>query len=613
MTRTMRTVMCWAAVAVGLMLITPQAALAGKKVLRLRLNGPVPEAPSDEMKFLAVMSGQKSRTLYEWLDTIHRAAEDTEIAGLVLIVEQPQMSMAQLEEMRRALQAFRAAGKSVHCYMDYAGNGSYALATAADHITLAETSELSIIGLNASLGFYKGLFDKIGVHADMLHCGAYKSAVEPYTRTEPSKEAAENVNWLLDGIYERWVQLMAEGRGLSEKEIMAAVDAAPLPAQEARKLKLVDDVSSFPEFKQRIRKEFGQDVEIVKRLKRDDELDLDFNNPFAIFELFGKLMEKVDEPKKPGIAVVYIEGMIVMGNSEADFFGGGQTVGCNTIRAALEKIREDDNIKAVVVRVNSPGGSALSSDIMWEAATRLAKEKPLIVSMGGVAGSGGYYVAIPGDVIFAEEATITGSIGVLGGKLVWQELMEDKIGITTTEFRRGKHAGLMSMNHRWTDAERDFIQGYMNRVYEQFKGRVMASRGDRIKGDLEDLAGGRVYTGRQALGIGLVDKIGGLTEALEYVAKKTDLGEKYEVYSFPQPKDVFEELIAELTGQETEDEFEVSVRLDPTRDPLLHALLPLVGQLAPEQASRIMGDMRNLLTLSRERVGCFMPLGLEPR
>ena len=606
MNQTVRKCTCWVMLVAGLALLGPTTALAAKKVLRIRLDGPVMEAPSQETRIFALLSGQDTKTLYEWLRTIERAAEDDEIAGIAMIIEQPQMSLAQAEEFIRALHLFRKTGKPVYCYIDYAGNLSYMLASAADHITLADTSVLYITGLSAGMTFYKGLFDKIGVEADMLHCGAYKSGVEPYTRTEPSKEAAENLNRWLDGIFERWVQVMAEARGLSTDEMLAAIDAAPLTAEQALQLRLIDEVSSFPAFKQRIRKEFGQDVEILKKLKRDDGLDIDFKNPFAIFELFGKLLEKADEPKKDGLAVLYIEGMIIPGKSEANPFIGA-IAGSSTIRAAFEQAREDDKIKAIVVRVNSPGGSGLASDIVWEAATRFGKEKPLVVSMGGVAASGGYYVAIPGDLIFAEEATLTGSIGVFGGKLVWRELWEDKLGITTTEFSRGKHAGLMSMNCPWTDAEREFVQDFLDSFYTQFKDRVMDSRGERIKGDLEESAAGRVYTGRQALERGLVDKIGGLRDAMEYVAKKANLGDDYEVYMLPEAKDPFEQLFANLLGQDTEDEFEMSLRVSQVSDPLLHAALPLLHQLAPRQARTIMRDLRHLVILNREHVGCFLP------
>ena len=606
MNRTARRFAFWTALLVGFALLWPESAMAAKKVLRLRLDGPLMEAPAGEMDLSALMGRQKARTLHQLLKTLEQAAEDDEIAGIALIIEQPQMSFAQLEEVTRGIKEFRKHGKKVHCYLDYAGNGTYALACAADHITLAEHSELAIVGLNASLSYYKGLLDKIGVEADILHCGAYKSAGEMFYRTEPSKEAAENIDWLLDGIFERWLELMAEGRGMTAKQVRTAVDEAPIPSEKALELKLVDEVSSFPAFKQMIHKKYGKDVEVLKKLKQDDELELDFDNPFAIFEMFGKFLEEVDEPAKPSLALIFIEGSIVTGTNEAGLFGG-TSAGSTTLRAAFEKAREDDNIKAVVVRVNSPGGSALASDIMWEAATRCAKEKPLIVSMGGVAGSGGYYVAIPGDVIFAEASTITGSIGVVGGKMIWKELMEDKLGITTTEFPRGKHSGLMSMNRPWTDEERNCIQGYMDSVYTQFKDRVMESRGSRIKGNLEDLAGGRVYTGRQALEHGLVDRIGGLTDAIDYTVKKAGLEEDYEVVVLPRPPE-FADIFREMLGEEREDEFEITIGAGGSSDPLLRLLLPLVDELAPDLARGILQDMHNLTILGRERVGCFMPL-----
>jgi protease-4 len=243
--------------------------------------------------------------------------------------------------------------------------------------------------------------------------------------------------------------------------------------------------------------------------------------------------------------------------------------------------------------------------------------------MGNVAGSGGYYVSIPGDTIFAEETTITASIGVVGGKFVWKDLMEDKLGITTTEFDRGQHAGLMSMNRGWTESERAWMVEYMNSVYEQFKDRIRHSRGDRIVGDLEDMAGGRVYTGRQALERGLVDRIGGLSDAIDVAAEKADL-EEYEIYLLPKPK-TFADFLALLTEQETEDEWEIS--LDPIRalsaseglatrfpsDPLLRAALPLLHGLAPERVRSIARNLAQLGILNREHVGCFMPFDLTIR
>ncbi|MCH7873619.1 MAG: signal peptide peptidase SppA, partial [Planctomycetes bacterium] len=448
-----------------------------------------------------------------------------------------------------------------------------------------------------------------------MHCGDFKSALEPFTRTEPSDEAREQVNRLLDGIYDGFVSLIADGRGLAPSDVKAAIDNAPLDAKAALKRNFVDTVATLPEFKKMVRKHYGKDVEIVTNYGSSrPEFDLQTSNPFALFQTLQKLFSPVIKGEEaPGIAIIYVEGAIVTGRTEQSLFGGSGSVGSSTVRAALENARNDDSIKAVVLRVNSPGGSALASDIMWDAATRCAAEKPLIVSMGNVAGSGGYYVAIPGDVIFAERTTITGSIGVVGGKMVIRGVT-DWAGLTFTEIKRGEHADIYSTNRVWTDAERKFIKDYMVSIYEQFKGRVMQSRGKRIKGDLEKLAGGRVYTGTQALEIGLIDKIGGLDDALKYAAKEADLGIDYEVRIFPKPKG-FAEILAQLFGEDTDDEWEVaSPKLSLLGDrPFMQHFVPILERLAPAQAARLMKGLHNALIINDEHVGMFMPFDLDLR
>lgn len=605
------------ALLIALTVALPADALAAKKVLRLKFDGAIAESPTPDNPLAILMSGgEKPRSLYQWIEEIDKAAGDKDIAGAILVIDGPAIGLAHVEELTRALKAFRGKGKKIYCYTDYASNGTYALACAADHITLAENSELSIIGLHAEAEYYKGMLDKLGLQMEMVHCGAYKSAMEPFVRTEPSKEAAENINWLLTGIFDRWIGLMSEGRKQSVEQITGAVDAAPLLGADALKRKLVDAVGSWEEFSQMVRKEFGSDVVIVKSMKDDDDIDLDVDpqNPFAMFQQMQTVMDKLfgakDEDDKPAVGVVYLEGPIMTGKSGAGFLSGS-TAGSTTLRAALDRAADDKNVKAVVLRVNSPGGSALASDIIWKAATRLAKTKPLIVSMGSVAGSGGYYVAIPGDTIFAEETTITGSIGVVGGKLNWKGLWEDKLGITTTEFTRGKNADLMASMRNWTDEERSKIMDYMNAVYDQFKGRITASRGPRIKGNLDDLAGGRVYTGKQALERGLVDKLGGLHDAIRFAADKANLKD-YNVTTLPKEKD-FAEILKTILGKPSEDEYEVSTVMPIAGDPLLGPLLPLLQQLAPERVESLKRVLQQLTILQRERVSCFMPLELRIR
>jgi protease-4 len=604
MTRHTRPALGLALVATTAMLLLAAPATAQTTLLRLWLNGPISEAPPAGAELMTLLGGEKPRTLHGLVKQIQTAAASDKIAGIVLIVDSPELGLAQIEEVHRALVAFRATGKPIHAYLDYADNRSYLLATAASDITLADNSMLDLYGLRAEMTFYKGLLDKVGVEADMMHCGAFKSAVEPYTRTEPSEAAAKQMNWLLDGLYEQFVGLIATSRGLTPEAVRAAIDSAPLAAATALEHKLVDRIAGFPEFRATLQSQYGADVQVVKSLDAKQTPDVDMSNPFAIFSLFDQLMKKTKGTPKPGVGVVYVEGGIVTGKNPGGLFGG-QMAGSTTVRAALQAAMADENVAAVVVRVDSPGGSALASDIMWDAATRLGRSKPLIVSMGNVAGSGGYYVAVPGDTIFAEATTITGSIGVLGGKIIWKGLMEDKLGITSTEFTRGQRAGMLSPNRTFNEDERARMRQYLDETYAQFKGRVVASRGDRLKGDIEELAGGRVYTGTQALELGLVDQLGGLGEAIAYAAERASLAE-YEVYFFPKEKD-FAAILRSLMGQETEDEFEVTTSAVLRHDPLIRTLWPVAQELLGERAGAVLRDLANLQIIERERVGAFMP------
>lgn len=596
-----------------------QPALADK-VLRLRFDGPVMEKPDPGAEFSAIFGGTPPRTLRSWVTQIEKAREDASVKGIVMIVESPQMGLAQLDEITRAIRAFRDSGKPVHCYVDECGNLSYALASAASHVTLAEHSVVALTGLHAELSFYKGGLEKLGMKADMMHAGDYKTALEPFTRTEPSKENTEMINWLLDGLYERFVNIIAEGRTLSPDQVRAAIDAGPLTAGQAVQMKLVDAATSFDDFRQRVRKEHGQDVEVVKSFEKDDPFGLEemnTNNPFAAFQqfmdVFRKAMSDDAEAAEPGIGLIYVEGPIVVGKAESGLFGGDRIAGSTTIRAALHQALEDESIKAVVLRVDSPGGSAVASDIMWRAATRLAKAKPLIVSMGNVAGSGGYYVSIPGDTIFAEATTLTGSIGVVLGKLVWRELWEDKLGVTTTEFNRGRNADIWSMNTEWAPEKREHMKTLMLDIYEQFKGRVTQSRGDRLKGELEQLAGGRVYTGQQALERGLVDKIGGLQDAIRFAAGKVSLEDDCPVYVIPKQKGLVE-IVRAMMGEDEEDEFEVSSpsfrASSSLSHPLFEAIRPALERLSPGKLRMLQWDLQTLMLLDREHIGCTMPFNL---
>ena len=350
---------------------------------------------------------------------------------------------------------------------------------------------------------------------------------------------------------------------------------------------------------------------MVKSLREAEQFEIDYNDPFAFFTQIGDMLEETTAPRDPGVGVIYIDGPIVAGKSENAF---GNMAGSTTVRAALLEALDDSAIKAVVIRVNSPGGSALASDIMWKAAQKVSQRKPVIVSMGSVAASGGYYVSAPAKRIFAEATTLTGSIGVIGGKPIWTGLMEDTLGITTTEYYRGEAADLYSLNKPWDSKDLEKINRLMQEVYDQFKARIESTRGDRLKGDLEEMAGGRVYTGQQALELGLSDELGDLDDAIKYAGRQVGLRDP-EVYTLPKPRD-FAQILAQLFGEEMDDAYEISIGQPPATSALttllsaskpLTRLLPLIGTLAPELSQRTWQDLTQLSILTNERVGVMAP------
>ncbi len=595
----------------GLLLAGAAApAVANDSILRLVIRGPVVEAPTDGGELAVLFGEDPVRTLRDWTETIETAAGRDDIRGMALIIEEPLMSLAQLEEIRAAMQTFRDTGKRIDAYLDVASNLSYALAASADHITIAEHSILDIHGLAASLSFYKPMLDNIGVSADLMAMGDYKTAVEPWTRSEPSAANREMVNWLLDSLYDRWIAIIAEGRDLSPAQVKQAVNQAPLGVQQALELGLVDAVGGFTSFKNQLYARYGEDVKVVKRITESNMPELDTSNPFGFFQFFQDMMDREDDETDDGVGLIYVDGPIVMGTSEVDMFGSSASAGSSTIRKALLDTLEDDEIKAVVLRVNSPGGSALASDIMWNAAMQVRERKPLIVSMGGVAGSGGYYVAAPGEVIFADKSTLTGSIGVLGGKLVWKELWEEHIGVNTVTIARGANATLFNPNEPFTEEGREHMRDMLEKIYSQFKERVRAGRGDRLTKQLDDIAGGRVYTGEQALELGLVDRIGTLDDAIDFAARRAGLEGDPEIYVLPRPLDL-SDVLAALFDKDTEDEFEIAASLSST--PQLRGLIQLVRRTFGAATQHMSIDLKHLEILHRERFGCFMPLHVNVR
>jgi protease-4 len=329
------------------------------------------------------------------------------------------------------------------------------------------------------------------------------------------------------------------------------------------------------------------------------------------------------KPQKDAIAVIYVEGVILPGHSQPTLFGQTSAAFSGDIRKALEVAAKDDTVKAVVMRVDSPGGSAEASEVILNASRQIQGSKPLIVSMGDVAGSGGYYISCAADAIFADEVTITASIGVVGGKLVTTG-MWDKLGVNWVGYKRGANSDLFNSSRRFDDSQREVLADYMEAVYEVFKGHVTTGRGDRLAKPIDQMAGGRVYTGKQALELGLVDHIGGLKEAIDYAASEASI-EDYEVRIIPRPKDFLTMLMEDFSG-EGEGPTDISMRNTAAltagkpalgwglpRGDLIGGLRPtldLLRKTEPQRAQALYQALQRIDLISREGVIMMMPFDM---
>jgi protease-4 len=447
--------------------------------------------------------------------------------------------------------------------------------------------------------------DKIGCVPDFVHCGDFKTGAEPITRTGPSDESKKMTDWLLDSIYEDLVKLIADSRGLSAEKVRSLIDNGPYTAEEALKAGLIDSVKHRQDFVADLKQRYGRSTKVVTDYGERKMFEIPDDNFFATIEFFMKLLNPM--PKiysEPSIAIVYVEGLIQTGSAELSPFGLASGAFSTTIRKALDKAAGDSSVKAVVLRVDSPGGSALASEIILDAAKRIAKKKPLIVSMGNVAGSGGYYVSCGAETIFADSGTITASIGVLGGKLV-TTAMWGKLGINWYAQQRGAMAAMMSSATTFSEAERAKLRDYMNKIYDVFKGHVIDARAERLTKPIDEIAGGRVFTGKQALGLGLVDKLGGLEEAIRFAATRAGLGE-YEVRVIPEPPTIFDL----FTGPKKDDEFtwtRADVGPSLVDLPLFQTMLPAIAKVDPLRAQAILRMLQRIELIHREGVVTVMP------
>ena len=573
------------------------------RVAVFRLAGPVQETPKEEVFNFGGETGIPLETLVSRMD---KAAKDSSVKAVVILLDQPTVGLAQAEELRQAITRLRAAGKDVIAHADtISGLGQYLLLSAASHLSVVPTADLWITGVYGEAPYLHRLLEKVGVKPDFMTCGDYKSAAEIFLREGPSKEAEAMQNWLLDSLYDTQVKRIATSRKVSPELVKAWIDSGPHSAEKAKELGMVDAVEHRQELEARLKQQFGSDIVFDRKYGSKAEPKLDASSPFGLFKFWGELLgaSRPAESKKPAIGIVYVEGPITLGGQAASMFQDA-VASSSSIRKALDAAAADDTIKAVVLRVDSPGGSALASEIILDATRRVKAKKPFTVSMGNVAGSGGYYVACGSDTIFADETTITGSIGVVGGKLATSGLY-DKLGVTFKSYRRGQNAGMLASSEVFTPGERLKMRSWMDEIYGVFKGHVTAIRGNRLKKPIDDLAGGRVYTGRQALELSLVDRLGTLHDAVKHVAALAKLTD-YDVRVVPKPKSFLEQLLED--GADNDSRKGLDVVHKPT---LLELAQPYLRSLDPTRAELVRNALGRLELLNREGVILMMPeLGL---
>lgn len=541
MSRTRKTVLIVSGILVGLVLVAligiallvaavrgSEPTIADNSVLTLRVSGSLPDfVPHDPLrKFF----GGDQQSLTDLVEQFNKAKVDNRIKVILLDINMSGVGWGKAEEIRDAIADFRSSGKSVYAYMEIGMNKEYYIASACDKIYLAPPGELFINGLAADVMFFRGSLDKLGVYPDIFQIGKYKSAGDTFTRKEMSPEHRDFMNSLLDDLFNRYVSAIAKARGKTEDEVRAIIDDAPYGSQKAKEVGLIDGVAYREEVEKELKTKLGyKDSENLKLVSTSD-----YNQVSP---------ESLGLDKGENIAVIYATGEINSGQSE-NSPGGGQSIGSATLSRAITDAREDKSIKAIVIRVDSPGGSGLASDIIWHAVDAAREKKPVVISMGDVAASGGYYISAPASKILAQPSTITGSIGVVAGKPVLRGFY-DWIGLSNEYILRGKNAGMFRETEKFSDSERVKFEDWIkNTYYNDFVPKVAKGR-NKDAAYVDSVGQGRVWTGSQGKEKGLVDEFGGLDRAVEVAKELARLPKDKGVHRviLPHPRSFLQELL----------------------------------------------------------------------
>ena len=500
-------------------------------VLLARFNAPIADR-SDENPFTKLLSGnpymEETMGLNQILKDLDKAEDDENIKGIFLNPSMVSARYAILGEIRDALLDFKESGKFIYAFADSYTQRSYYLASVADSVFMTPEGMFLFAGLGAEVTFYKNALEKIGVEMQVIRHGSFKSAGEKFTREDLSEENREQIEGYMGAVWDKITGDISESRDISVEELNRLTDElASLDSERMVEAGMIDGLIYYDEMISLMKEKLGVDEE--------DDLE-------AITLKKYKLVpaKKKKEYSRDKVAVIYAMGTVIDGNA------GEGYVGSERISKAIRKARRDKTVKAIVFRVNSPGGGATASDVIYREARLASETKPFVVSMGDVAASGGYYIAAPADTILANPATITGSIGVVFRIPNMKELLNDKLGITTDVVKTNTHSNILTVSDPLDPSERRLIQKEVDEFYDSFVSIVAEGRGLSYE-EVDAAGGGKVYAGMDALELGLIDMFGGLERSIEVAAEMAGL-ENYRIQSLPKLEDPLTVLMKELSG-----------------------------------------------------------------
>lgn len=514
-------------------------AVAGPSVAILEIEG----SPA-EVETGFTWLGDGGQTLLGLVETLDTLAIDDEFSGVLIRLKDASLGYTQVEELGSAMQRVRDAGKRVDLFSEGYGTTDLLLGAHADQVLIQTGGGVSFPGLYMEEMFLADTLEWVGVQAQLVQVGDYKGANEQMTRSAPSPEWDQNISSLLDAMYANMRADMKAGRDLDDAALDDAMKVAWMAdGGDAVRVGLIDAQVDLPELSEYLSASYGGDVEWVRDpYAVGGKGAMDFSNPFALFSQLSESSKKITIDH-PTIAVLHVNGTIIDGDSSSGgLFGGGSSVGSRTIRNAIEDIIKEPLIKGVVIRIDSPGGSAIASEVMWQGVQRLRESKPVWVSVGGMAASGGYYVLSAGEKVFVNPSSIVGSIGVVGGKYSLGDLYE-KAHVNIVGRSRGPMAGLFGSAEPWNAQQIAAVRERMTSTYELFTSRVTEGRPGI---DLSKTAEGRLFVGSDAIGLRMADELGGLDDAVNELAFTLDVSD-FDVVHYPAPPG-FEDFLENMLG-----------------------------------------------------------------